>query len=236
MASTGIIYSATGAKFIEEAIVSARSSLRYNHVPHLIFCDRAPPETLEAIDFIRFEPSGDPFLDKVRNIGRIPFDQNIYLDSDTYVTDNIEEMFDLLQRFDVAAAHAPGYLRCEDKGPSDAFNDFNTGVIAYRAEHRVSALLDAWAGLLQHWLASGTPFRHFSLDQAAFRRALWESQVSFYVLSPEYNYRLIFFGRLVGRAKILHGRSRNFEKVAARLNERLGPRIIYPVPPDKGFP
>jgi len=229
--SRGIIYSATGARFIGEAVVSAQSSLRYNHVPHLIFCDSAPPANIEGIEFVRFEPSNEPFLDKLRNIGRMPFEQTIYFDTDTYVTANIDEMFDLLRRFDIAAAHAPGYMKCDDKGQSEAFNDFNTGVIAYRARPSIGALLATWTRLFETW-APAPPFRHPVLDQAAFRRALWESQASFYVLSPEYNYRQTLPGRLVGRAKILHGRSTNYEKLAARLNATLGPRVFNSFPPE----
>jgi hypothetical protein len=43
------------------------------------------------------------------------------------------------------------------------------------------------------------------------------AKVSFYVLSPEY-YGQIMPGRLVGRAKILHRRSTDYEKLAAHLN------------------
>jgi len=38
----GIIYSATGERFTSEAIVSAKSPLRFNRVPHLIFCNQIP--------------------------------------------------------------------------------------------------------------------------------------------------------------------------------------------------
>ena len=89
-------------------------------------------------------------------------------------------------------------MKCDDKGQSEAFNDFNTGVIAYRAQPSIGALLATWTRLFQTW-APAPPFRHAVLDQAAFRRALWESQASFYVLSPEYNYRQTLPGRLVGR-------------------------------------
>ena len=37
----GIIYSAVGESFADEALRSARSSLRFNRVPHLICTDQA---------------------------------------------------------------------------------------------------------------------------------------------------------------------------------------------------
>lgn len=236
MASKGIIYSAIGEEFVKEAVVSARSSLRYNAVPHLIYCDAAPAETIQGIEFVQFEPSTQPFLDKLRNISRMPFEQTLYLDTDTFVTTSIEELFDLLGRFDIAAAHTPGYLKSDDRGQSEAFNEFNTGVIVYRGNSIVGDLIERWIWLFEHWLANGVPFRHVALDQAAFRRALWQSQASLYVLSPEYNYRTILPGRLVGQAKILHGRTSDYEKLAAHLNAKLGPRIFNPFPPGMRWP
>ena len=114
--SRGIIYSAIGAQFIAEAISSARSSLRFNRVPHLIFCDVVPIDRIDGIEFVRIESCGDPFGDKIRSIRRLPFEKTLFLDGDTYLTANVDELFDLLNRFDVAAAHAPGYTKCGDTG------------------------------------------------------------------------------------------------------------------------
>ena len=107
----GIICSATGRRYVTEAISSAQSSLRFNRVPHLIFCDQIQIEKVEGIDFVKFETCGNAFLDKIRNISQTPFERTIFLDTDTCVIANIGELFDLLQRFDVAAAHAPGYTK-----------------------------------------------------------------------------------------------------------------------------
>ena len=224
--SRGIIYSATGRRYVTEAISSAQSSLRFNRVPHLIFNDQIQSEKVEGIDFVKFETCGNAFLDKIRNISQTPFEQTIFLDTDTYVIANIGELFDLLQRFDIAAAHAPGYTKCDDQGQSEAFYDFNTGVIPYRRADAVTKFLANWAQLCERWLKS-PPFRIAGIeDQPPFRRALWESSLAFYVLTPEYNYRSIFPGRLVGKAKIIHGRNANYENLAAYLNAQNGPRTF----------
>jgi hypothetical protein len=234
MPPRGIAYSATGERFVAEAIASARSSLRFNHVPHLVFCDAIPPEKIDGVDFVRYETSGDPLLDRIRSICRMPFEQTIYLDTDTYVAASIDDLFDLLSRFDVAAAHAPGYTKCLDNGQSEAFNDFNAGVILLRRAPGAAEFLASWADIYERWTKS-PPFRIHTLqgDQPSFRRALWESPVSFFVLSPEYNYRSIFPGRLVGAAKIIHGRSKNYEKLVAHINARMGPRIFDAFPADR---
>ena len=69
------------------------------------------------------------------------------------------------------------------------------------------------------------------VDQPAFRRALWESTLSFYVLSSEWNCRTIYPGRLVGQARILHGRHADPERLAAALNARPGIRLFLGFPP-----
>ena len=178
MLSRGIVYPVTGQNYMAEAIASAKSSMRFNPVPHLVFCDTPPTKPNERLDFVLFVRSGNPFLDKVRNMARTPFGQTLFLDTDTYVTDNIDELFDLLSRFDVAAAHAPAYTKCDDRGQSEAFYDFNTGVIPYRNTVAVAEFLASWAQLYERWSQS-PPFSLFGIeDQPPFRRALWKSSLS----------------------------------------------------------
>lgn len=227
----GILYSATGEFWLDEAINSAKASRRFNQVPHLIFSDTPSAEKIEGIEFKRYVSTGDPFLDKITSIGRSPFEQTIFLDTDTYVTANLDDLFDLLARFDIAVAHAPGYTKHPDTGQSEAFYDFNTGVIALRKTADVVQFLGNWSALYEQW-AKSPPFRLRAVDQAPFRRVLWQSSLAFYVLSPEYNYRSQYPGRLVGHAKIIHGRVSNYEKLAAHINAALEPRIFDSFPPD----
>lgn len=148
------------------------------------------------------------------------------------MTANFGELFDLLARFDLAAAHVPGYLKHADFGQSEAFYDFNTGVIALRRTPAVAEFVANWRELHERW-SKVQPFPMTALDQAAFRCALWKSSLSPYVLGSEYNYRTIFSGRLVGAAKIIHGRSKDYEKLAAHINTRVGPRIFDAFPPGR---
>jgi len=231
----GIIYSATGQFWLDEAINSARQSLRFNAIPHLIFSDLPVAEPIEGVECHQFTPSGDPFLDKITTIGRLPFEQTLFLDTDTFVTDNLDDLFDLLDRFDVAAAHAPGYTKHPDTGQSEAFYDFNTGVIALRKTAGVTGFLEDWSKLYREWSQS-PPFHMRTVDQASFRRALWRSPLAFYVLSPEYNYRTQYSGRLVGTAKIIHGRVLDYEKLAAHINAEQGPRVFGEFLPDASTP
>lgn len=141
--SRGIIYSAAGERYLQEAIQSAISSYRFNKVPHVIFCDVVPDFQPDGVSYVKFEKGANPYADKIRNMIASPFDATIFLDSDTYVCDSIAELFDLTPRFDLAAAHAPGYTKCNDP-IAPAFYDFNTGVVVFNRTEATDALLRRW--------------------------------------------------------------------------------------------
>jgi hypothetical protein len=222
--SRGIIYSAAGERYLKEAIQSAISSYRFNKIPHLIFCDVVPESKPDGVSYVKFERGGNPYADKICNMIASPFDATIFLDSDTYVCDSIEELFDLMPRFDIAAAHAPGYTKCNDP-MAPAFYDFNTGVVVFNRTEATLTLLRRWLETYEKWMTD-PPFKGAGspngfADQPAFRRCVLESEVAVYTLPPEYNYRTVFPGRLVGSAKILHGRAADYEALVRILNEQI---------------
>src|SRR5579859_6488757 len=108
--SRGIVYCAQGERHFLEALASAKSSLQHNAVPHVIFSDRELGGPIPGIDVRTQHGCGLPFADKIDAMTRSPFAQTIYLDTDTFVAAEITELFELLERFDIAAAHAPAYL------------------------------------------------------------------------------------------------------------------------------
>jgi hypothetical protein len=65
-------------------------------------------------------------------------------------------------------------------------------------------------------------------DQATFRVALYQSEVRFTVLPPEYNCRFVFPAYVQGPVRILHGRGPDLEGVERQINEVSGPRVFVP--------
>src|ERR1700727_1721811 len=94
-APAGVVYSCSGESYVEEALRSARSSLRHNPVPHLLFASVEVPSE-PGLTVARFEPSPNPYVDKIANMRRSPFARTIYLDTDTFVVDQIVEVLELL--------------------------------------------------------------------------------------------------------------------------------------------
>ncbi len=229
----GIIYSCAGDFYIGEALRSARSSLRHNAVPHLIFTSREG-DSEEGVSFQHFDPSANPYADKIANIRRSPFERTIYLDSDTFVVDEIVHLLALLDHYDVAVAYAPAYRGLADPGVPHAFYEFNTGVLAWRASDRVAAFLRSWEETYLAWL-SEEPFPGATkasnsrrADQPAFRRCAWEHGLRLFVLAPEYNFRLGYPTTVVDRVHIIHGAHEDYDALAARVNERELPRTWPP--------
>jgi hypothetical protein len=234
--TSGIVYSVSGAGYLAEALLSARSSLRFNRVPHTIFSDlRYTPSDESGLLSIRlYEPSGDPFADKIANLASVSLEHSIFLDSDTYVTGDLTHLLDLLERFDVAAALAPGYRGREDDQVPAAFYEFNVGVLVWRRNEATRGFFSEWLATYER-LTRERPFatidlHHGGYEQPAFRRCAWRSAVRLCTLGPEYNYRPRRPGSAVEQVRVIHGRYRDLEQVETVLNRDRGPRCLPAVP------
>jgi hypothetical protein len=207
----GILYIATGRKYIEAAIQSAKSILR--HCPDLpthLFSD------WQNYDEFDFDENTHPFtsVDKITNphrrskvdyLPKTPYDWTLYLDTDTLINADIREMFRLLERFDIALNHAHRRNDHTRLGSwridlPHAFPQHNGGVILYRKTPEVIRFLEEWR---DHFHQAG-----FQQDQMTLRELLWLSGLRMAVLPPEYNVRYIKYHYLWSRAeasaKIFH--------------------------------
>lgn len=218
-APAGIMYSCFGEKYIAEAARAARSSLRHNDVPHLIFAAgevRDPPAGVTVVGFE--QTSSAPFVDRIANMRRSPFERTLCLDTDTFVVDEIVGVFELLDHYDLALAHAPAYLGLEDPEVPAAFPEFNCGVVAWRSSESVAGFLRSWDETYRAWLIEDVlagidggahPSRTEIGDQPAFRRCAWQHGMKVATLPPEYNLRLGIQTIVVDRVRLLHGARAN---------------------------
>jgi hypothetical protein len=197
----GILYIATGGKYIRAGIRSAESVRA--HCPDLpthLYADwkqhgfdfHESPYPFTSVEHI-----DDPHRrSKVDYMSRTPFDRTLYLDTDTALQADIRGMFELLDRFDIALVHAhrrnaPARLKDWRVRLPAAFPQFNSGVVLYRRTPAVTELLDSWrrafheAGLAQ--------------DQVTLRELLWSSDLRIATLPPEYNVRFIKYHFLWSR-------------------------------------
>jgi hypothetical protein len=200
----------------------------------VVFASPLPSESdrLDGLVFEAFDPSGNPYVDKISNMRRSPFERTLFLDGDTFVVDEVTHLLQLLERYDLAVAHSPGYRGLRDPEVPAAFYEFNTGVLAWRANERTDALLARWQETYLEWTRH-EPFDDAGLakltaDQPAFRRSVWLSDVRVAVLGPEYNLRITKPATIVGPVRVLHGRHRDHESLARRINQGTGARNYAP--------
>ena len=102
---------------------------------------------------------------------------------------------------------------------SDAFPEFNTGVILINKTWRVRRFLSEWKRSYVNDLIQDIDFP--SKDQIRFRESLYQSKIRFATLTPEYNCRFTMGCMVSHKVKLLHGRSKDFNKIAEEIN--LGP-------------
>lgn len=204
----GVMYVATGKKYIRSAIKSAWSVRKHN--PNLnvhLFANwqefgfdfTHSPEPFTSVESI----DSPYYRSKVDYSVRTPFDRTLYMDTDTRVLADILPLFDLLDRFDMALAHAPNRIsnltNWRTPVPT-SFPQYNCGIIVYRRSDKV------WK-VLHEWIDAFHNAKYFA-DQITFREIIWLSDLRVATLAPEYNLRhikyMLLWGGREARPKILH--------------------------------
>ena len=229
-ARRGFIYVATGDSYVREAIDSATSFK--SHMPDTPIClFTDTPENARGhscFDLVRQIP--DPAYgpnDKFYGLKHSPWEQTVFLDTDTVCVDQVGELFRMLERFEFAAAHAPvRAMNLVPRGVPRSFPEINTGVLVFRRCPAVTDLFESWARDYHDFRER----REIKRDQLSFRKALYFSDVSLTILPPEYNLRPVFSYFVGGFApvKIVHARGKELKRALEIIREGNETASIYP--------
>jgi hypothetical protein len=230
----GILYVATGSRFVAEAESSARSAKsQMPEVPLALVSD----EGSQSLDFdqaLALPNARRSFADKISGMLVSPFTRTLFLDTDTFILKPLNHLFELLDRFDIAATMEPARGLYPIPPVPTAFPELNTGVVLFNNTDRVRAVLKTWLRLYEEEIAAtlkaGRPVWH---DQFAFTRAVYSSDLRFFVLPPEYNCRIIFPQTVSGPVYLAHCRLKDsgaYAKSLAFLNGEINPRMFNPNP------
>ena len=218
METIGVLFIATGEIYVKAAIRAAHSVLK--HCPDLpihLYTD-------EKCLVTYFEKSASPFTStgkienphprsKVDYLSRTPYDRTLYLDTDTALNTDIRDMFSVLDRFDIAMAHAqrrgPGNTKPWRIVLPNAFPEFNSGVVLYRRNPAVIQFLEGWGNHFRtDWVEAGIRNEQMGHDQTTLRELLWLSDLRIATLPPEYNVRYLKYHFLWSKSeaetKIFH--------------------------------
>lgn len=220
----GFVYVATGEGYVAEARRSA-ASLRAHHpraaialLTDVATAAAAPFDHVITLATARHDPS-----DKIAAIDA-PFDEIVFLDTDTFVCGPIDELFDLLATHYIAAL--PENHRGWDydlPGVPACFAEFNTGVIAFRRTPAVQRFFAAWRAAYDELRAA----QNLKNDQPAFRRALFDSALRVATLPSEFHFLANVPNYTMWEVRLLHRRG-DLPAIAREVNARPGPRAYVP--------
>lgn len=184
--SQGYIYAATGEKYVTLARRAARA-LRLIHPDAQIDLFSDEPLTDSVFDEIHILDRATT-RPKIEALSRSRFDQTLYLDADTLVIAPIDDVFELLGKYEFLAAQgrgsnmSPAYARIS-RGVPHSFPMVNSGVVALKKCKNNEALLADWA---ESWHG-----REAGPDQPHLRQLLFNSPVLFGTLPHEYNMMML---------------------------------------------
>lgn len=189
--SRGVIYVATGPGYLDLAAASARSMRQFNPGLRIdVFTDlsvTAHAGKLAAFDRVWPVPRVHPRA-KIDCLPLTRFDRTLFLDCDTLAIGPLGDLFDVLDRFELAIAHdmrrASDLVQESGVAPTPyAFPQMNSGVMLYRRSPAMWAFLADWQA---RYRALG-----ILRDQVSLKDLLWQSDLRFYVLPPEFNLRRV---------------------------------------------
>jgi hypothetical protein len=150
-----------------------------------------------------------------------PYENTLYIDSDTGIVGPILESFRLMERFDIAACH--DLIRKDDKKSArypdyadvpDGFPEYAGGVIMFRKSSEVEKFFGEWRKNYKIWYDLTGEVR----DQPSFRVSLWKcSELKVYTLPTEFNIRTKKYHNIVPR--VYHFHDMNDEKLQKELDK-----------------
>lgn len=223
MEEKGILYVATADRFLDEASISVKSAKeRMPDIPTILYTHSQEYRNKHFDEIKVIEDFKNLNSDKINPILDTPFKKTLFLDTDTYFCDDVTDVFELLDRYDLAVTHA--YHRRPFSMPCpDCFPEVNGGVIFYKMNDSIKAFFEEWKRLYKE-LYDGP--RNIKKDQPSLRQVLYESNIQSYILPPEYNLRPQF-PAIIGkgeRMKIMHIRHPDLESWVKKINHN--PNIL----------
>jgi hypothetical protein len=217
----GFLYIATGKNFIEEAYISYVSLMKHSDlIPATIFVDKEN-EILAKGKFSDVRIIEEPFfnfIDKIEPLLSSPYEETIFIDSDTYIVEDISGLFDIFSKYDFFASFAPGRGTNEfSPDVPEWFPEYNTGIIGFRNTKGSQEVIENWLCFYKKQLKGLRKPPH---DQPSFRSAIFNSNLRIYNLPMEYNFRITNQNIRWANStvKIIHGRHKNYPELERIIN------------------
>ena len=201
-ATDGFVYIATGSEFVAEAAESARRLRETMPEADIALLSDVEPDADWFDTHVSIPDPEYGFEDQILNLERSPYRRTVYLDTDIYVDEDISDLFQLMEYFDIGLAQTATRKAWDVQGVPDCFPEYNSGVMVYKTGERFSEFVSSWRSIHFSERDSEETMR----NQPSLRKALYESDLRIATLPPEYNCRINFPGQVAGKVKVFHGR------------------------------
>jgi hypothetical protein len=223
--SRGFVYVAYGATFLREAAASVQRVRQHHALPCSLITNGMPSKEIsDAFTDVIVTEFRQGYDDKIL-MSLSPYKQTIFLDTDTTVLEPIAELFDLLERFDVAVQFTPGGHHYKLPGVPTCFYEPSAGILIWKKNDSMTAFFELWRdcykaieteqGAVGAW------------DQRSLRWALWRSGIKIGNIPAEYQMYAYKPEVCMGTIRMLHGR--NISPAVRRFaNQTDALRIYYP--------
>lgn len=220
----GFVYAVAGAKYIEEARLSAQSVRRFHQEPIVLITDREVAK--DGFDEVIVVPDFLPRYGAKIAMRHCRFERYIYLDCDCRMIGPVAELFQLLDAFDLALPAALGGYHYQLDNCSPAFREHSTHMMAVRRNAATEAFFRAWAGWYRHYESE----MQGEGDQRSFRRAAYEAHdLRLCTLSDEWALSAYPGGLLCMDVRIVHARpTARLDELERNANQRLAYRAFLP--------
>lgn len=229
--NTGVVYIASGNKYIEEARQSAKTLKK--QMPEmkttLISSKNITDPNFEQV--IVIDNPQYSLLDKVKYMADTPYDYTLFLDTDTFIYEPVYELFILLEKFDIAVAHEQTRISYSVPEIPNSFPEMNTGVILFKKSLQIKKLFQDWLNFYERDLKKIPKPKH---DQPAFREAIYKNSENLRLMTliPEYNCRIEKAVFIQSTVKIFHMHAKpermNLPDLAAYINQKNIIRVYVP--------
>ena len=178
-----------------------------------------------AIHVVQSDKESHPkMLARIEAMLKCPFKRTMFMDTDCYQVEPVPELFDLLDRFDLAVPHAV-YREVYPVDVPAAFIEHSPGLMVWERNRVTWDLLADWKRrfLRDHKTRSDERKVSWFPSQPSFREALYYSKARFCVLPTEYHWTGI--GYVQGPVKLVHKRP-NASGEAERINKDAGQQRV----------
>jgi hypothetical protein len=206
MIECGVLYIAFGKKYQREALASIVAVRRFHpRLPCCIITDSDIEALPSYVTILLRTPEAKQHLRaKPRYMHESPFDRTLFLDTDTTTVRPIEDLFRLLDRFDIGVYMLPAYIYNTKYG---YLTWANSGVILFQRCKAVSETFDRWLELFDQEVATETSAPSYPpTDDVHLMHAICETQARLVPLPASMNFHILYPIVTASPIHIVHGR------------------------------